>query len=181
MSHLEAKVVVLGSQGVGKTSLVVRYIQKAFSSHSSSTIGASFMTKKITVDNTKVRLQIWDTAGQERFRSMAPIYYRGANAAIIVYDITSEESFQEMHLWIEELQRNMSEDLVLAVVGSKLDLAPNSRAISFSRVESYIKDRFGPKALTDGSVAVCAEVSSKDDLGVEDIFHHVTQQLVDRR
>ncbi|KAK9762037.1 hypothetical protein K7432_012601 [Basidiobolus ranarum] len=108
---LEAKVVILGSQGVGKTSLVVRYVQRTFSPNCPSTIGASFMTTKLAVDNCKVRLQIWDTAGQERFRSMAPMYYRGANAAIIVYDITSRKSFDEIETWVQELRKNMAEDL----------------------------------------------------------------------
>ncbi|ORX92430.1 hypothetical protein K493DRAFT_146765, partial [Basidiobolus meristosporus CBS 931.73] len=86
---------------VGKTSLVVRYVQKMFSPNCPSTIGASFMTTKLVVDNCKVRLQIWDTAGQERFRSMAPMYYRGANAAIIVYDITNRKSFDEIGTWLQ--------------------------------------------------------------------------------
>ncbi|RUS29142.1 ras family-domain-containing protein [Jimgerdemannia flammicorona] len=101
-STLEAKVVILGSQGVGKTSLVVRYIEKTFSPNCTATIGASFMAKKLSVDNCKVRLQIWDTAGQERFRSMAPMYYRGAHAAILVYDITQEQSFLDMNSWVED-------------------------------------------------------------------------------
>mmetsp|Transcript_16049 Transcript_16049/g.43424 ORF Transcript_16049/g.43424 Transcript_16049/m.43424 type:complete len:115 (+) Transcript_16049:38-382(+) len=81
---VEAKVVVLGDTGVGKTCLVFRFIEGKFQSHGASTIGASFMVKKMTLDGAKLTLQIWDTAGQERFRSMAPMYYRGAAAAILV-------------------------------------------------------------------------------------------------
>ncbi|KAK3815739.1 MAG: small GTPase superfamily, partial [Linnemannia elongata] len=143
---------------VGKTSLVVRYVQKTFSANCTSTIGASFMTKKLVVDNCKVRLQIWDTAGQERFRSMAPMYYRGANAAILVYDITSEESFRDMSSWVEELRKNMTEDLIIHVVGNKLDLASSKRAIPVSRTEEYVARTLG----TEFSVH---EVSAKDDNG----------------
>ncbi|XP_076324553.1 uncharacterized protein LOC143232697 isoform X3 [Tachypleus tridentatus] len=100
MDSLEAKVVVLGSQGVGKTSVVVRYIGKAFSRHLSPTIGASFFTCKLTIQGFHVKLQIWDTAGQERFRSMAPMYYRNANAALLVFDITSYESYLNMKTWV---------------------------------------------------------------------------------
>lgn len=101
MKALEAKVVVLGTQGVGKTSIVVRYVGKIFSKKVSPTIGSSFFTFKMTVDNYRVKLQLWDTAGQERFRSMAPMYYRKANAAFIVYDITSYESFDSVKSWVE--------------------------------------------------------------------------------
>ncbi|GAN11350.1 conserved hypothetical protein [Mucor ambiguus] len=155
-STLEAKVVILGSQGVGKTSLVVRYIDKTFSPNSTSTIGASFMTKKQTVDNCKVRLQIWDTAGQERFRAMAPMYYRGAQAALLVYDITSQESFEELSSWIEELKRNMTEDLVIVVAANKLDLAQTRREVSYDDAQKYITRVLGPETLL-------YEVSAKED------------------
>ncbi|XP_026742377.1 ras-related protein RHN1-like [Trichoplusia ni] len=94
--------------GVGKTSLVVRYIGKMFSKHISPTIGASFFTCNINLENARVKYsspQVWDTAGQERFRSMAPMYYRNANAALLVFDITSVNSFQAIKGWVKELQR----------------------------------------------------------------------------
>ncbi|WAQ93331.1 hypothetical protein PtA15_18A391 [Puccinia triticina] len=145
--QLEAKVVILGMQGVGKTSIVHRYTTGSFSYSLTSTIGASFCTKKLSVDGCKVRLQIWDTAGQERFRSMAPMYYRGANAAILVYDITNKDSFHDIENWLAELRENMSGDLVIQVVGSKADLAPARRAGG----EGY------------GSPVGITEVSAKDD------------------
>ncbi|KAI9027367.1 small GTPase superfamily [Phycomyces nitens] len=157
-STLEAKVVILGSQGVGKTSLVVRYINRTFSPNSTSTIGASFMTKKLTVDNCKVRLQIWDTAGQERFRAMAPMYYRGAQAALLVYDITSQESFAEMHSWIEELKRNMNEELVIVVVANKSDLASTRREVPLKDAQEYVTRVLGPDT-------PLYEVSAKEDDG----------------
>ncbi|KAG8739639.1 hypothetical protein FRC10_005375 [Ceratobasidium sp. 414] len=100
-SSLDAKVVIMGSAGVGKTSLVTRYVEERFVPQTTTTTGAFFHSKKVTVDGTKVRLQIWDTAGQERFRSMAPMYYRGASAAILVYDITSASSFDDVKVWID--------------------------------------------------------------------------------
>ncbi|KAG0016831.1 hypothetical protein BGZ81_011026 [Podila clonocystis] len=171
---LEAKVVILGSQGVGKTSLVVRYVQRSFSANCTSTIGASFMTKKLVVDNCKVRLQIWDTAGQERFRSMAPMYYRGANAAILVYDITSEDSFRDMSTWVQELRKNMSDDLIIHVVGNKSDLASVRRTVPISRTREYVEQ-------TLGSDCIVHEVSAKDDDGVEELFFQITRKLVERK
>ncbi|KAI8442584.1 rab GTPase, partial [Phakopsora pachyrhizi] len=134
-SQLEAKVVILGMQGVGKTSIVHRYTTGSFSYSLTSTIGASFCTKKLSVDGCKVRLQIWDTAGQERFRSMAPMYYRGANAAILVYDLTNQESFSDIQNWIDELRQNMTSDLIIQIVGSKADLAHDRRAVDLD--EAY--------------------------------------------
>ncbi|CEL57367.1 Ras-like GTP-binding protein RYL2 OS=Yarrowia lipolytica (strain CLIB 122 / E 150) GN=RYL2 PE=3 SV=2 [Rhizoctonia solani AG-1 IB] len=125
---LDAKVVIMGSAGVGKTSLVMRYVEGRFG-QTTTTTGAFFYSKKATVDGTKVRLQIWDTAGQERFRSMAPMYYRGASAAILVYDITSASSFEDVKLWIDELKRNCDPDLLIYIVGAKADLAAQGQRI----------------------------------------------------
>ncbi|CAE6434794.1 unnamed protein product [Rhizoctonia solani] len=125
---LDAKVVIMGSAGVGKTSLVMRYIEGRFG-QTTTTTGAFFYSKKAIVDGTKVRLQIWDTAGQERFRSMAPMYYRGASAAILVYDITSASSFEDVKLWIDELKRNCDPDLLIYIVGAKADLAAHGQRI----------------------------------------------------
>lgn len=144
-NQLEAKVVILGSQGVGKTSLVHRYTSGQFAIASTpSTIGASFLTKKLIVDGVKVRLQLWDTAGQERFRSMAPMYYRGSHAAVIVYDITSMSSFMDIRTWIEELKKNMTTDLVIHVVGAKLDLAWSQRQVELEFARTTVRSWLAP-------------------------------------
>lgn len=100
----DAKLVILGASGVGKTCLGLRFVKDQFVTYTASTIGASFLVKELTVDKQKVSLQIWDTAGQERFRSMAPLYYRGAVAAILVCSITDESSFEKLKEWVRELQ-----------------------------------------------------------------------------
>ncbi|KAG2206978.1 hypothetical protein INT47_008447, partial [Mucor saturninus] len=125
------------------------------------------------VNECSVRLQIWDTAGQERFRAMAPMYYRGASAAILVYDITSEESFKEMVSWMEELNKNMTDDLVIHVVGNKLDLE-SKREVSFMKVLDYCDQ------LSHG-VSGINEVSAKHNIGIEEIFLDITQTLVGRK
>ncbi|GAO16760.1 uncharacterized protein UV8b_06810 [Ustilaginoidea virens] len=150
MSSLEAKIVVLGAQGVGKTSLVMRFCKGAFnSSQITSTVGASFLTKRV-VDNdtdTMVRLQIWDTAGQERFRSISRLYYRGANACILCYSITDAQSFVEMGAWLNELRRNLPSDVVLHVVGTKADIVardPSARQVPFERCIAYVAENLAP-------------------------------------
>ncbi|KAF3055876.1 Ras-like GTP-binding protein RYL2 [Daldinia childiae] len=150
MSSLEAKIVVLGSQGVGKTSLVTRYCKGAFNpAQNTSTVGASFMTKRVLDGDTDtvVRLQIWDTAGQERFRSISRLYYRGANACILCYSITDAQSFAEMGVWLTELRRNLPPDIVLHVVGTKADIVardPTRREVPFERCIAYVAENLAP-------------------------------------
>ncbi|KAK2821839.1 hypothetical protein FQN49_007625, partial [Arthroderma sp. PD_2] len=156
-NSLEAKIVVLGAQGVGKTSLVQRYVKNSFSnSATASTVGASFVTKRVldTTSDTIVRLQIWDTAGQERFRSISRLYYRGAHAGLLCYDITDERSFDEMRGWLVELKQNLhdGEDgdewpLVIHVVGTKSDIVaddPARRRVPFERTIAYIAEQLYP-------------------------------------
>ncbi|PCH02194.1 Small GTPase superfamily, Rho type [Penicillium occitanis (nom. inval.)] len=160
-SSLEAKIVVLGSQGVGKTSLVNRYVKNAFEpAKITSTVGASFVTKRVldTTSDTIVRLQIWDTAGQERFRSISRLYYRGANACLLCYDITDENSFKEMTGWLQELKQNLGHSndvigaggdspLVIHVVGTKSDivaLEPAKRKVPFERTIAYVAEQLYP-------------------------------------
>ncbi|KIJ56836.1 hypothetical protein M422DRAFT_218541 [Sphaerobolus stellatus SS14] len=121
---LDCKVVLMGNTGVGKTSLLQRYTRNTFDPVTTlSTTGALFVTKKVYVDGLKVRLQLWDTAGQERFRSMAPMYYRGAHAALLLYDITNASTFEDVKGWLEELKKNAANDLIIYIVGSKADLS----------------------------------------------------------
>ncbi|KAF1947916.1 ras-domain-containing protein [Clathrospora elynae] len=149
-NSMEAKIVVLGSQGVGKTSLVHRYVRNAFTPPSTqSTVGASFLTKRVVdIDtSTVVRLQIWDTAGQERFRSISKLYYRGANAAVLCYDITDQHSFEEMGRWLKELKTNLGDDTILHIVGTKSDVVaedPTKRKIPFERCIAYVAEHLYP-------------------------------------
>ncbi|CAM0135932.1 unnamed protein product [Umbelopsis sp. WA50703] len=106
---------------------------------------------------------------------MAPMYYRGAHAAILVYDITSEESFLDMNSWVEELKKNMTEDLVIHVVGNKLDLASSHRAVPLRRAQEYVTRTLGSECQTH-------EVSAKEDDGaIEELFLQITQTLVGRK
>ncbi len=119
------KVVLLGESAVGKSSLVLRFVKREFHEFQESTIGAAFLTQTVQItrfqfQNTTVKFEIWDTAGQERYHSLAPMYYRGAQAALIVYDITSKESFLKAQNWVRELQRQANANIVIALVGNKL-------------------------------------------------------------
>ncbi|KAJ1767348.1 hypothetical protein LPJ74_005422 [Coemansia sp. RSA 1843] len=158
---------MLGFVAVGKTSLVTRYVHHTFSDHTPSTIGASFVTAKIAVDDWECRLQLWDSAGQERFRAMTQMYYRGANAVILVYDITSEESFRDVDTWVQELQRNID----MNDTRNKLDLPSEKRQVDYERAREYIKT-------ITGDETALLEISCRDDDGVIDVFYELASRLV---
>ncbi|ROW02276.1 hypothetical protein VSDG_02579 [Cytospora chrysosperma] len=189
-SALEAKIVVLGAQGVGKTSLVMRYCKGAFdSSQVTSTVGASFMTKRVVDSDTDtvVRLQIWDTAGQERFRSISRLYYRGANACILCYSITDSQSFIDMGQWLTELRRNLPHDIVLHVVGTKSDVVardPSRREVPFERCIAYPRSPTSKRSSGFWGQEVgwdaCHEISAESGEGVEEVFRVVTRKLVEQ-
>lgn len=93
------KLVLLGDSAVGKSSLVLRFVRGQFFEYQESTIGAAFLTQTVALNDTTVKFEIWDTAGQERYHSLAPMYYRGAAAAIVVYDITNRVSVCTRRVW----------------------------------------------------------------------------------
>lgn len=104
------KLVLLGESAVGKSSLVLRFVKGQFHEYQESTIGAAFLTQTVSMEDSEVKFEIWDTAGQERYNSLAPMYYRGAQAAIVVYDILNQDSFQRAQTWVSELQRKVGGD-----------------------------------------------------------------------
>ena len=121
MASKKYKAVLLGESGVGKTSLVVRLVKNEYQQQH-STVGASFFRYGVTLeDGNVINFDLWDTAGQERYKSLASMYYRGSAAALVVYDITSIESFDRARYWIRELRSN-SPDTIISLVGNKCDM-----------------------------------------------------------
>lgn len=116
------KLVLLGEAAVGKSSLVLRFVNNAFQENKEPTIGAAFLTQKCNLPHRTIKFEIWDTAGQERFASLAPMYYRNAQSALVVYDLTKPSSLVKARHWVAELQRQASPGIVIALVGNKLDL-----------------------------------------------------------
>ncbi|EED19959.1 RAB GTPase Vps21/Ypt51, putative [Talaromyces stipitatus ATCC 10500] len=116
------KLVLLGEAAVGKSSLVLRFVNNDFQENKEPTIGAAFLTQKCSLPTRMIKFEIWDTAGQERFASLAPMYYRNAQAALVVYDLTKPASLVKAKHWVAELQRQASPGIVIALVGNKLDL-----------------------------------------------------------
>ena len=117
------KIVLVGDSGVGKTNLLTRFSKNEFSLESKTTIGVEFATKTITTESGHViKAQIWDTAGQDRYRAIASSYYKGAAGALVVYDITKPQSFENVEKWLKELRDHGAENMVLMLIGNKSDL-----------------------------------------------------------
>merc|ERR1712010_423867 len=119
---VQFKLVLLGDSAVGKSSLVLRFVRGQFFEYQESTIGAAFLTQNVSLNDYTVKFEIWDTAGQEKYHSLAPMYYRGAAAAIVVYDITRKATFQTLKNWVKELRQLGPENIVIAIAGNKCDL-----------------------------------------------------------
>merc|ERR1711981_1527196 len=160
------KLVLLGDSAVGKSSLVLRFVRGQFFEYQESTIGAAFLTQTVALDDTTVKFEIWDTAGQERYHSLAPMYYRGAAAAVVVYDITNADSFARAKSWVRELQRQGSPNIVIALAGNKCDLA-SKRKVEASEASECAKD----------NGLFFMETSAKTALNVEELFKAIAKKL----
>ena len=117
------KIIFLGDQGVGKSSILNRFAQDKFEQNYQATIGLDFHSKNVTINNTSVRLLLYDTAGQEKFKSLIPMYIRDANIIIVVYDITNKDTFTHTSHWLNEVKDLKREDAIFCLVGNKFDLA----------------------------------------------------------
>ncbi|XP_078168330.1 ras-related protein RIC2 [Carex rostrata] len=116
------KVVLIGDSGVGKSNLLSRFTKNEFSLESKSTIGVEFATRSLNIDGKVIKAQIWDTAGQERYRAITSAYYRGAVGALLVYDVTRRQTFDNVERWLRELRDHTDPSIVVMLVGNKSDL-----------------------------------------------------------
>ncbi len=116
------KVVLIGDSGVGKTNLLSRFSSNIFEDNTRNTIGVDFSTHDIQINNKTVKVQFWDTAGQEKYRALASAYYKNAHGAVIVYDITRKETFENVNNWLTELRDHSDKDVQIIVLGNKCDL-----------------------------------------------------------
>ncbi|XP_038196466.1 ras-related protein Rab-17 [Arvicola amphibius] len=164
-----SKLVLLGSSSVGKTSLVLRYIKQDFNSVL-PTVGCAFFTKVVDVGSSFLKLEIWDTAGQEKYHSVCHLYFRGANAALLVYDITRKDSFHQAQQWLEDLEKEFQPgEVVVMLVGNKTDLG-EERQVSFQEGKEFAES----KSL------LFMETSVKQNYQVSEVFDTIAQELLQR-
>ncbi|KAI8089800.1 ras protein [Halteromyces radiatus] len=161
------KLVLLGESAVGKSSLVMRFVKDHFDEYRESTIGAAFLAQTIALDdNTVVKFEIWDTAGQERYKSLAPMYYRGANCAVVVYDITQASSLEKAKSWVDELQRQAEPDIIIALCGNKTDLE-SRRVVETETARSYAEE----------NGLLFMETSAKSAHNVTELFTMIAKRM----
>lgn len=161
------KLVFLGDQSVGKTSIITRFMYDNFDRHYQATIGIDFLSKTMYLEDRTVRLQLWDTAGQERFRSLIPSYIRDSSVAVVVYDVTSRTSFLNTTKWIEDVRAERGNDVVICLVGNKTDLGNDKRQISTEEGEE--------KAKKNGLLFM--ECSAKAGYNVKSLFRKLATSL----
>ncbi|XP_028804976.1 ras-related protein RHN1-like isoform X3 [Neltuma alba] len=152
--------------GAGKTSLVLRFVKGHFNEYQESTIGAAFFTQVLSLNEGTIRLDIWDTAGQERYHSLAPMYYRGAASAIVVYDITNKDSFVRAKKWVQEVQKQGKPGMVMFLVANKVDLAAK-RAVGNEEAEQYARE----------NGLFFMETSAKTAENVNELFYDIAKML----
>ena len=175
------RVVTIGETSVGKTSIITQLVKKSFNPNEKSTIGAMFVVYNQKLDasvlkidpnnigingDVVVEMQIWDTAGQERFRSLGPIYYRGAEAAVVVFDFTSQNSFERLQSWITAFQDVAGTETIIFIVGNKIDLKDKIQ-VSAETAQNWAEERgfkfFSTSALTGE--------------GVEEVFRQLSNDI----
>ena len=156
---IKLKLIVVGNQGTGKSSILNRFVNETFDEKYQATVGLDFHSKNITIHDQDVRLIIYDTAGQEKFRSLIPMYIREAQIILFIYDISDKESFDSIPKWIQQVNDVINKEVVFALIGNKLDLESN-RKVTFEE----------GKKLAEKSNYVFQEVSAKTGENFEKLF-----------
>ena len=164
---VEVKLLIIGDPGVGKTSLLLRYIENSYTDNYMSTIGFDYKVKIVNINNTRVRVQIWDTAGQERFRIISSSYYRGAQGVIIAYDVTDKASFENMNYWFQDFEKYSLSYAKRILIGCKNDLE-NEREVDKEEGIEFAQ-RQGLKLF---------ETSSKTANNIDESFTYLLNEIL---
>ncbi|KAL2521546.1 Ras-related protein RABH1e [Forsythia ovata] len=160
------KLVFLGDQSVGKTSIITRFMYDKFDTIYQATIGIDFLSKTMYLEDRTIRLQLWDTAGQERFRSLIPSYIRDSSVAVIAYDVANRRSFLNTSKWIEEVRTEQGTDVIIVLVGNKTDLV-EKRQVSTEEGDA--------KARESGVMFI--ETSAKAGFNIKPLFRKIAAAL----
>ena len=169
------KVVLIGDSGVGKSNLLSRFTRNEFCLESKSTIGVEFATRSISVDGKTVKAQIWDTAGQERYRAITSAYYRGAVGALLVYDITKAQTFENVERWLKELRDHADANIVISLVGNKADLR-HLRAVGAEDAAAFC-EREG-LSFVETSALEATNVDEAFERILTEIYHIVSKRAL---
>lgn len=148
---------LIGDSGVGKSNLLSRFTRNEFNLDSKSTIGVEFATRSIQVDSKTIKAQIWDTAGQERYRAITSAYYRGAVGALLVYDISKHQTYENVTRWLKELRDHADANIVIMLVGNKSDLR-HLRAVPTEEAKAFASTLLSPDPVPQNGLLILASV-----------------------
>ena len=162
------KIILIGNSGVGKSSILQRYMKRAFDANYKITIGVDFLMKSLVINNQIVKLQVWDTAGQEKYKSMVSSYYRGAHVALIVFDLTSHASFEALPNWIENFYKNGPEQKNTILIGNKNDLV-DERQVTQEEAELF----------SQTNNMMYFETSAKEGDNIDYVFNYTAEKLLE--
>lgn len=160
------KIVLIGDSGVGKSNILSRFTRNEFCLESKSTIGVEFATRTLQIEGKTIKAQIWDTAGQERYRAITSAYYRGAVGALLVYDITKRQTFENVQRWLRELRDHADSNIVIMMAGNKSDLN-HLRAVPPEDAQ-MLAEKEGLSFL---------ETSALEALNIENAFHTILTEI----
>ncbi|XP_023215004.1 ras-related protein Rab-2-like [Centruroides sculpturatus] len=163
------KYIIIGDTGVGKSCLLLQFTDKRFQPVHDLTIGVEFGARMITIDGKQVKLQIWDTAGQEAFRSITRSYYRGAAGALLVYDITRQDTFSHLASWLEDAKQHSNSNMVIMLIGNKCDLE-SKREVNREEGEIFAREHG----------LIFMETSAKTAANVEEAFINTAKEIYDK-
>jgi len=163
------KLLLIGDSGVGKSCLLLRFADDTYTESYISTIGVDFKIRTIELEGKTIKLQIWDTAGQERFRTITSSYYRGAHGIIVVYDVTDQESFNNVKQWLQEIERYACETVNKLLVGNKSDLT-TKKVVDWTTAKEY----------ADSLAIPFLETSAKNATNVEQAFMTMAAEIKNR-
>lgn len=164
------KTVIIGNSGVGKSAILVRFVENQFSEHYLATIGVDFRFKTIQVDGKNVKFQIWDTAGQERFRTITSAYYRGSQGILLVFDLTDLLSFENIcKFWMNEVETYAEKDAIFFLIGNKSDIS-DQRQVPQDKINQFCSE----KKLT------YMECSAKEGENIKEIFLQLARKLEEK-
>ena len=167
----EIKVILLGNSGVGKTSIINRYVNNVYNSNCETTLGSTYSTREVIKDNVVYKLNLWDTTGQEKYHSITNLFIKGSSIVILVYSIDLLSSFEGLNYWYNSIKENLEgNNYVLAVVGSKSDLInEEEEVVSEDEAKNFAKERN----------AIFKLVSSKEDpVGINNLFDMLLDELI---
>ena len=159
------KIVIIGNSGVGKSCILKRAVQNKFDENYQATIGFEFLLMHFNVNGLKIKLQIWDTCGQEMYRSLVQGFYRNTSLAVIVYDVSSKESFEGLELWIRDIQQHTEPNLPIFIIGNKIDL------------EANVSEDDAQMFANSNRVKYFNQCSAKTGKNVKEIFYEAAKYL----